>query len=355
MKISVLGTRGFPMIQGGVEKHCESLYPLFDSSIQFVVFRRKPYVKNKQRYPNIKFVDLPSTKIKGFEAVFHSFLATIISVLYQPDIVHIHNIGPALFSPILRLFGKKVILTFHSPNYEHKKWGIMAKSLLKLSETIALRSSNAIIFVNKFQMNKYPEKIQKKSYYIPNGIPNISPINKTDYISSLGLTSHKYIIGVGRITPEKGFDVLIQAFEKLDNDFKLVIAGGVEAESSYMDKLRSIINTERIIFTDYIYGDKLNEIYSHAALYVLSSYNEGFPLVLLEAMRYGLDVLVSDIPAAHLVKLNKQDYFEKGNINELALKLQEKINKYQKRSYELSEYDWNKIAIQTKRIYQIVQ
>lgn len=119
MKISVLGTRGFPKIQGGVEKHCESLYPLFNAKYQITVYRRKPYVNSDKTYPNIKFIDLPSTKIKGFEAVFHSFLATLSACFGKSDVVHIHNIGPALFAPLLRLSGKKVVLTYHSPNYEH--------------------------------------------------------------------------------------------------------------------------------------------------------------------------------------------------------------------------------------------
>ena len=207
MKISVLGTRGFPKIQGGVEKHCESLYPLFNAKYQITVYRRKPYVNSDKTYPNIKFIDLPSTKIKGFEAVFHSFLATLSACFGKSDVVHIHNIGPALFAPLLRLSGKKVVLTYHSPNYEHTKWGRMAKKILKFSESIALNCSQAIIFVNKFQMQKYPEKVQKKSVYIPNGIPNVQPTSKCNYISSMGLTPGKYVISVGRITPEKGFDV----------------------------------------------------------------------------------------------------------------------------------------------------
>ena len=271
MKIYVLGTRGFPQIQGGVEKHCESLYPLFDNEFKFTVFRRKPYINSSLTYPNIKFIDLPSTKIKGFEAVFHSFLATISACFGKSDVVHIHNIGPALFAPLLRLFGKKVVLTYHSPNYEHAKWGKVAKHILKFSESIALNCSQAIIFVNKFQMQKYPAKVQEKSVYIPNGIPNVQPTSKHDYISSLGLTPGKYVIGVGRITPEKGFDVLIQAFEKLNTDYKLVIVGGVEAESDYGEKLKKLIKSNRVIFTGYIFGEKLNEVYSHAGVYVLSS------------------------------------------------------------------------------------
>ncbi len=87
-----------------------------------------------------------------------------------------------------------------------------------------------------------------------------------------------------------------------------------------LDELKSILPPEKIVFTGYVYGEKLNQLYTHAGLYVLSSYNEGFPLVLLEAMSYGLDVLVSDIPASHLVDLPADDYFSKGDYEELARK-----------------------------------
>lgn len=95
------------MIQGGVEKHCESLYPLFDGSIDFVVFRRKPYVNSSMTYSNIRFIDLPSTKIKGVETIFHSFLAIIASIFHKPDIVHIHNIVASfVFSSIASIWNK---------------------------------------------------------------------------------------------------------------------------------------------------------------------------------------------------------------------------------------------------------
>ena len=172
MRICVIGTRGFPNIQGGVEKHCEALYPLLAKDNEIIVFRRKPYVTDKvPSYQNIRFIDLPSTTIKGFEAVLHSFLATVYAVFIRPDAVHIHNIGPAMFAPILKLFGIKMVLTYHSPNYEHKKWGWFSRHLLLMSEKIALSCADSIIFVNKFQMEKYDEDVRRKSHYVPNGIP----------------------------------------------------------------------------------------------------------------------------------------------------------------------------------------
>lgn len=341
------------MVQGGVEKHCESCYPLFDSRFSFYVFRRRPYVKSDRIYPHITFIDLPSTRIKGFEAFFHSLLSTVYSLFLRPDIVHIHNIGPALFSPLLRLFGIKIVLTYHSPNYEHKKWGLLARSLLKFSERIAFRTADAVIFVNRFQMEKCYDRVKGQALYIPNGIPSVKCASKSDYISRLGLVPGKYILSVGRITPEKGFDCLLKAYNLLsDTGCKLVIAGGVEGETVYAEELKKLVKrSEDVVFTGYVYGEELNQLFTFAGLYVLSSFNEGFPMVLLEAMAYHLDVLVSDIPATHLVQLPADDYFEKGNVEELAAKLKVRLRDVRKRTYDLEEFDWRKIVSRMADLY----
>jgi len=258
-----------------VEKHCESLYPRMNEDI--TVIRRKPYVTEKcmaaSNYDNIKFIDLPSTTIKGFEAVYHSYLATRKAIKLRPDVVHIHNIGPALFSGILARKGIPVVLTYHSPNYEHSKWGGFAKRLLLYSEKVALKNSSKIIFVNRFQMEKYSEEIRKKSVYIPNGIAEPAFATSTDYLESIGVEPGKYVLAVGRITPEKGFDTLVKGFRVAKHDgYRLVIAGGVEFESGYMKELKKLAGDD-VVFTGYVFGDKLNQLYTNAALYVLSSNN----------------------------------------------------------------------------------
>ena len=354
MKIYVFGTRWFPNIQGGVEKHCEALYTGFSNELQITVFRRKPYIQETPLYPNIFFKDICSTKIKGIEALFHSFLCTLICIYRRPDIIHIHNIGPGCFIPLLRLFKLKVVLTYHSANYEHKKWGRISKLFLKLSEFIALQFSNRVIFVNRFRMEKQPLAIQKKSNYIPNGICSLKRIEQTDYISSLGLTPHKYILAVGRITPEKGFDDLIDAFAQMNrNNYKLVIAGGVEHEISYFNYIKDKSGNLPVIYTGFLTSKYLQELYTHADIFVLSSHNEGFPLVVLEAMQLGCDILLSDIAATRLLKLPEENYFVMGNINDLVSKLENKLNNKSSTicRYNLMDFNWENIRQQTKEIY----
>lgn len=355
MKLSVIGLRGFPMVEGGVEKHCESLYPRLDKDIEITVYRRKPYVKTNGNYEHISFVDLPSTKIKGFEPFFHSFIASIDALIKKPNVVHYHNIGPALFSPIVKLRHIRVVLTYHSPNYEHDKWGYCARKLLLFAEKVALKTADKIIFVNKFQMEKYEEDIRRKSIYLPNGINDLPVSLSTNFLDEIGVEPEKYILSVGRITKEKGFDTLIKAYKVADkNDFKLVIAGGVEFESGYMNELKKLSINENVIFTGFTYGENLYQLYKNASLFVLASRNEGFPLVLLEAMKYGLDVLVSDIPATHLVTLDSVDYFKCGDAEELSEKISKKIKTTKKREYNLTDYDWDEIAKKVSMLFRMV-
>lgn len=345
MKVCVIGTRGFPNIEGGVEKHCESLYPLLGVDAEIIVFRRKPYVSGGAAYENIRFVDLPSTKIKGFEAMLHSFLASVYAVCLRPDVVHFHNIGPALWAPLLKLFSIPVVLTYHSPNYEHKKWNAFAKALLRFCERVALKHADRVIFVNRFQMEKYPEAIRNKSVYIPNGMNQPTVSDNHDYLDELGLEPHKYILSVGRITPEKGFHTLIAAYKAAaPGDCKLVIAGGVEFENNYMKELQALSDGLPVIFTGSVFGDKLAQLYANASLFVLASENEGFPLVLLEAMSYRRNVLVSDIPATHLVDLEQGDYFPKGDADALGIKIREKLNEQPLRNYDITAYAWKEVA-----------
>ena len=359
LKIFVFGTRGVPNIQGGVERHCESIYPLLSSHYKIAIFRRSPFVNdNHKQWQNIQCIDLPSTKIKGFEAVLHSFLSAIVCIVRRPDIVHIHNIGPGMFTPLLRLFGLKVALTYHSPNYEHSKWNFWQKKILQFSEYLALNFANQIIFVNHAQFEKNRVKYSRKSHWIPNGVI-LPPIlsESTDYIQSLGLTGKKYILAVGRITPEKGFDYLIKAYKQIkDPDYRLVIAGGIDHSTIFSKQIMQQAQESNVILAGFVTGEPLYQLYTHAGLFILPSYNEGHPIALLEAMSYDLPVIVSDIPANLAVGLPQDTYFPVGNEEKLVEKLKDTIDKKpEKCKYPLDDYHWENIASQTIEVYKKIK
>ena len=354
MRIFVIGTRGFPDIQGGVEQHCENLYPRIASAeCHITVFRRKPYVvKTDKTYENIDFIDLPSTKIPGFEAFYHSFLSSILCIIKRPDIVHVHNIGPGFFVPLLKFAGLKVIMTYHSPNYEHVKWSLFTRHFLKGAESLSTKFSDKVIFVSRYQMDKLGNK--ENFFHINNGVKIPLPVDKDDYLKSIGLQKRNYILAVGRFVEEKGFDLLIRALGKREQkNVQLVIAGDSDHETAYSTRLRQLAKDNNVILPGFVRGEKLQQLFYHARLFVLPSYNEGQPLALLEAMSYHLPVLASNIPANLQLSLPEECYFTSGDEESLVSSLEHKIHSvFEFVSYDMTSYDWKQIATQTENVYE---
>jgi glycosyltransferase involved in cell wall biosynthesis len=361
MRVYVIGTRGFPGIQGGVEKHCESLYPLIGrNGWQVTVFRRKPYVDSGNEsviFKNIFFKDIWTIKEKSFEAIIHSFIAAVICIIERPDIVHVHNIGPSLVLPLLKLGRLKTVVTYHSPNYEHSKWSSLAKLILKTGERFVTIFADQIIFVSKTQHDKI--SCNNKSL-IANGVFLPVPSSSSDYLQKIDVQSKQYILAVARFVPEKGLHDLIEAFSSLNKPYKLVIAGDADHETDYSrDLCRRASEDPRIVMTGYVTGEPLNQLYTHARLFVLPSYHEGLPIVLLEAMSYGLPVLVSDIPANKEVGLPQERYFKCGDVNDLKEKMTALIERdltsderEKIRGQIEAKYNWDCIAGQTIAVYR---
>ena len=321
IKIFVIGTRGFPNIQGGVEKHCEKLYPLLSGeNLAIKLFRRKSYVKDsKIDFNGIEFIDLWTMRTKYLETILHSFLASFYCLFERPDIVHIHNIGPALILPILKIARIKAIVTYHSQNYQHNKWNFFGKSILKLGEIFTKILADEIIIVSRNQKIIFHSRETK---YIPNGVdyPNIR--KNVDYLKYLGIISKKYLLTVARLSPEKGIHTLIKAFQRVKpKNCKLVIVGDSDQDTNYSKKIKEACDAdEKIVRTGFITGYNLGQIYSHAMLFILPSYHEGLPIVALEAMSYDLPILLSDIPANREVAFPGET-FPVGNVNALAEKI----------------------------------
>ena len=351
--IAVIGTRGFPGIQGGVEAHSYHLYTHMDD-VHVRLYRRRAYLTNQssQTFPNIEYVDLPSTRIKGFEAVWHTLLSVLHIAFHRPDVVHIHNIGPGMFAPLVRLMGLPVVLTYHSPNYEHSKWNAPARWLLRQCEKISLRFSNRVIFVNRHQMEKCGAL--DKSVFIPNGIDAVTRSESTSFLDQHGIKHGEYLLAVGRLTPEKGLEYLVEAANRLPQVTQVVIAGASDHDSTYRKTLEQLDVNHKVIFTGFTTGEDLRQLYSHAWCFVLPSVNEGFPMVLLEAMAYGLPILCSDIPGTRQVDLPEQDYFTVKDVDSLCAAISRLLDApSEPQHYDLEKYDWQSIAATTRRQYPV--
>lgn len=342
-----------PGVQGGVERHCEALYPLLagHNGVTVRVYRRKPYLtpdSRDARFDGISFVDLPSTRVRGLEAVLHTLLATVHIAFHRPSVVHVHNMGPAFVAPLLRLLRLPVVMTYHSVNYEHKKWGPIGRALLHLSERVALRCCNRIIFVSRARFDAMPQWVKNKSTYIPNGVDEPHLNVGTDFLLRHGIHPGQYVLAVGRLAPEKGFDHLIKAAQRCHALSQLVIAGADDHSGDYRRRLEALDSAGKTIFTGYTTGDNLAALYRHARLFVLPSLSEGAPLVLLEAMSYSLPILASDIPATRQLPLATANLFRPADVDSLTDALTRTLATPQHPThYDLTPYNWNTIATAT--------
>lgn len=396
MRIVVLGTRGFPRIQGGVEVHCENLYPLLvELGCEVIVLGREPYVgKNPYSHQGVRIVPLPAVKNKFLEAFLHTFIGIFAACKYHPDILHIHAIGPGFFVPLARLLGFRVVLTTHGENYKHLKWGRFARLFLRMSEALAVVSASKVIVISKVIAAAVKRKFGRDSTIIPNGVKRISDPCSDQILQKFDLKKGRYILTVGRFVPEKGYHDLVAAFKawsreqgagnlagsgeprfwsnkdhnsvlpaltsKFPITWKLVIVGDADHEDDYSRKLKADAEAvPGVVLTGRLTGAPLFEIYSNAGLFVLPSYYEGLPIVLLEAMSYGLNCIVSDIPANREVALDASRYFQPGDIEGLAARLSEFTRRPlspSERATQLEliarEYDWGVIAQRTLQVYK---
>ena len=364
LRIIVLGLRGVPEVQGGVERHCQELYPrLAKRNCDITILARKGYVvEYPYEYKSVKIVPIWAPKIKSLEAICHTTLGIFWLSMHRKhyDILHIHAIGPSLLAYLARRLGFRLVVTNHGPDYDRQKWGEVAKFMLRLGEKMGGLYANEVIVISSVIANIIREKCHRESNLIYNGVALPKKSEETDFLSDIDVTAGNYILAVARFVPEKGLHDLIQAFKGLGSDYKLVIAGEADHETDYSRNLRQIASEDdRIILTGYITGEPLNQVYSHARLFVLPSYHEGLPIVLLEAMSYGLPVLVSDIPANKEVELPAERYFRCGDIDDLKEKmdvlLEKKLSEEEQREIRRQieeKYNWNKIAEQTVKVYE---
>lgn len=356
MKILVTGTRGVPNIQGGVETHCEELYPrIVNLGHEVVVVRRSPYVKDTlEEYKGVKLKNIFAPRMKSIEAIIHTLLSIIYAKKIKADVVHVHAVGPALVIPFARLLGLCVVFTHHGPDYDRQKWNGVAKWILRRGEAFGVKYSNRVIVISKVIENLLSEKYNfNKSILIHNGVNIPEKTTSISYLEELGLEKGQYVFTLGRFVREKGFHLLIEAFRQIDdNKIRLVIAGDADHEDEYSLSLKKAMNENGIIHTGFIKGEKLEQLFTNARLFILPSSHEGLPISLLEAMSYGLNVLVSDIPANKEVGLSAESYFESGNLLDLQQKMNLKIHeKYESYAYDLAKYDWNNIARITSDTY----
>jgi len=365
MKVAMIGQKGIPSRAGGVEVHVEEISKrLVKLGCKVEVYCRKEYcevIPADNIYQGISIKHAFHIRSKHLDAITHTFFSTIKALFSGCDLFHYHALGPSTLSFIPRLFGRKVVCTVHGLDWQRSKWSRAAAAFLKFGEYASARFSHKVIHVSENLAQYYKNKYHIEPVYIPNGVNKPETAEANIIRHKYGLTKNGYLLFLARLVPEKGAHYLIKAFKQLNTDKKLVIAGGSGYCGKYEKELLELAEgNKNIIFTGFVSGRELAELYSNAYVYILPSDVEGLPISLLEAMSFGCCCLTSSIPENAQVIGNKGYIFEKSNVDDLAVKLDhllcnpEEVAKAGRNavSYVLNKYNWDDASLKTYCIYQ---
>lgn len=361
-KAFVMGLRGIPHIMGGVESHCEQLMPrLAARGADVTVVRRKGYAGEELReWRGVKLLDAPAPKKKSMEAIVHTLRAVWQAKKAGADFVHIHAVGPGLLAPLAKRLGLKVVFTHHGFDYDREKWGPLARAALRTGERFAMRRADAVIVISRSIERAMREKHGRTDcHLIPNGATPPQPLSadrKAELLAELGVEDGKYFFALCRFVPEKRLDDLVAAYAASGcRETKLVLAGAADFEDDYSRKLKEQAEKAGVVLEGFVSGERLEALWGGAKAFFLPSSHEGLPVALLEAMSHGVPAWVSDIAANREVELREDRYFRVGDVDFLARKMKELDDAPAKReTFDLSRYDWERIADATMEVYREV-
>ena len=371
MKIAMFGQKRIPSREGGVEIVVEELSTrMAQMGHEVTCYNRGGHhVSGAQfdgeklsQYRGVTLKTVLTLNKKGLAAVTSSFFAAVSAAMSRAKVVHIHAEGPAFMCWLPKLFGKKVVVTVHGLDWQREKWqGGFGAKYIHGGEKMAVRFADAIIVLSRNVQAYFQNTYGRETIWIPNGVQKPDQIPAQTITEAWGLEKGSYILFLGRLVPEKGVHYLLEAFRGVDTDKKLVIAGGVSDSDDYADRLQKMAETDqRVIFTGFVQGQTLAELYSNAYLYVQPSDVEGMPLTLLEAMSYGNCCLVSDIPECLEVIEDHGIAFPQGDVSALTQHIQmlcndpNQVGYYQSdaQAYICQKYNWQTVTEQTLELYQ---
>ena len=374
LRIAMIGHKRIPSREGGVEVVVDELsvrmaqmghhveaYNRFGHHVSGKKYDQEYGWKGRKFYKGVRIYIVPTFRRSSLNAIVYTFFATIMALFHHYDVIHYHAEGPCAMLWLPHFLKRKVVVTIHGLDWQRAKWGNFASFVIKFGERMAAKYADDVIVLSDNVKQYFADVYHREVTYIPNGINRPKPQGQTVIEEKYGLKKDGYFLFLARIVPEKGLHYLIEAFSGLETDKKLVIAGGSSQAMDYMERIhRMAAEDERILMTDFVQGQVLEELYANAYAFVLPSDVEGMALTLLEAMSYGDCCLVSDIRENTEVVEDMALTFKKGDVRDLRRQLvwmlahPEEVRRMGEASvdYICGKYDWDDVTRRTIAVYE---
>lgn len=309
----------------------------------------------------VRVVPVRTIDRKGLAALSSSYFATLAAIKDRPDVIHYHAEGPCVPLPLAKRAGIRTVATIHGLDWQRAKWGRLASTYIKMGEKAAATKADGLIALSEGVRRYFKETYGREAVFIPNGVDAKEALPASVIKEKWNLEKDSYLLYLGRLVPEKRPELLIEAFRVLETNKRLVIAGGSSDTLAYEKELRAAAQGDnRIVFTGFVNGEPLAELYSNCYAYVLPSDVEGMPMSLLEAMAYGCCCVTSDISECADVLAGNGVTFEKGSADSLRAALRGLLADAGRagalgaaaKAHVEKTYNWDSVVERTLELYR---
>lgn len=360
------GFRSIPPKSGaaGSDKFALELYPRIVKRGHTLLAYSRIYPGDKdplhKEYEGVKIKYFKTVKKAGFDTLIHSAKSTFHVIFRNTaDVVHLHSGANSIWAVLLRLAGKRVVVSQFAMDWKRDKWPWYGKLFYKISNYLTAYCPNAVAFDNVFTKEYFEKKFNRQYNFIPYGSEVKIPPDNTDILQKLNIQKGEYFLFVGRFIPDKGIHLLVKAFSALKTNKKLVLIGGSPNPSEYESEIRNV-NDDRIIFPGYVYGDDTNILMKNAYAYIQPSLIEGLSPVILTVMGLGTPLICSDIVENKFICGDNAITFISGNSDSLVKQLEYALDNYSELEQKAkagasdikSRFNWEEITDQYIELFK---
>lgn len=360
----MIGHKDFPSRSGGVEVVVYELSTALARKGYEVTVYNRGRQKGKNHYvcQGVEVYRAATFQRESLNALVYSVTATFQALFWHYDLIHYHALGPSVMIAAARLFGVKTVATVHGLDWQRAKWNRLASAYLKLGEWVIARCAGEVIVLSKGVQDYFLQNYGRETHLIENAVTPVQYAPCEEIRARYGLEAGEYVLFLARIVPEKGLHYLIEAFKRCATEKKLVVAGELP-DNEYGRSIQALAaGQDNILFTGFVQGRVLRELYSSCALYVLPSEIEGLAVSLLEAMSAGARCLTSDIPENTDVLRDFGAVFQSGDAQSLYEALSRLLEEpwenpraEEQQTYICTRYSYDTMIKKTEEIYRAAQ
>ena len=297
MKVSIIGSRGYPYVYSGYETLIKHLAEgLVSKGVDVTVYCHKGLFDEMPKYVNgVELVYLPTIERKSLSQLIHSFLSFVHLLFHRPDVVFVVNAANGPFGLLTKVFRIPSCINVDGLEWLRPKWKGLGAKYFKWSARQATKFYDLIINDSDEMKRVYQETFGVDSEVIAYG-GIIRKSKNPGLISQWELIPDGYYLVVGRLIPDNNADIIVKGFLASNSKRKLVIVGDVPYRDEYADKIKATTDP-RMVFTGYVTDqDQLAELYHQAYAYFHGHEYGGTNPTMLKALAYGSAILALETP-----------------------------------------------------------